>query len=91
MNPKNMQQAEIQMSDIQTAARSVGQQITVLNASTIRDIEAAFATLAQMRADALLVATDPFFFTRAAILWCWRLAIRSPRCTLDVSSPPPAG
>jgi putative ABC transport system substrate-binding protein len=68
VNPKNIQQAEIQVSDIQTAARSVGQQITVLNASTIRDIEAAFATLAQMRADALLVATDPFFFTRAAQL-----------------------
>ena len=68
VNPKNIQQAEIQVSDIQTAARSVGQQITVLNASTIRDIEAAFATLAQMRADALLVATDPFFLTRAAQL-----------------------
>jgi putative ABC transport system substrate-binding protein len=65
VNPENIQQAEIQVSDIQTAARSVGQEITVLNASTIRDIEAAFATLAQMRADALLVATDPFFFTRA--------------------------
>ena len=35
VNPKNIQQAEIQVSDIQTAARSVGQQITVLNASTI--------------------------------------------------------
>ena len=55
VNPKNIQQAEIQVSDIQTAARSVGQQITVLNASTIRDIEAAFATLAQIRAAQLVV------------------------------------
>jgi putative ABC transport system substrate-binding protein len=46
----------------------VGQDINILNAHTIRDIDAAFATLAQMRADALLVATDPFFFTRATQL-----------------------
>jgi putative tryptophan/tyrosine transport system substrate-binding protein len=45
---------------IQTAARSVGQEINILNASTIRDIDAAFAKLVQMRADALLVATDAF-------------------------------
>jgi putative tryptophan/tyrosine transport system substrate-binding protein len=59
---------EIQVNDIQTAARSVGQDINILNAHTIRDIDAAFAALAQMRADALLVATDPFFFTRATQL-----------------------
>jgi putative ABC transport system substrate-binding protein len=63
VNPKYFQ-AQIQVSDIQTAAQSVGQDINVLNAGTIRDIDAAFTTLAQMRADALLVATDAFFFTR---------------------------
>jgi putative ABC transport system substrate-binding protein len=67
VNP-NEPSIEIRMSDIQTAARSVGQEITILNASTIRDIDAAFARLAQMRADALLVAGDPFFFNRAAQL-----------------------
>ena len=67
VNPNNPH-AEIQVSDIQTAARNVGQEITILNASTIRDIDAAFARLAQMRADALLVAADPFFFNRAAQL-----------------------
>src|SRR5262249_57139928 len=41
-----------------------GKKIVVLNASTVRDIDAAFAKLAPMRADALLVATDAFFFTR---------------------------
>jgi putative ABC transport system substrate-binding protein len=61
-------QAESQVSDIQAAAQSIGQDINILNARTIRDIDAAFATLAQMRADALLVATDPFFFTRATQL-----------------------
>jgi putative tryptophan/tyrosine transport system substrate-binding protein len=65
VNPGNIPWAEIQLNDIQTAARSVGQEINILNASTIRDIDAAFAKLVQMRADALLVATDAFFFTRA--------------------------
>ena len=63
VNPK-YPDAESQVNDIQSAARGVGQEIVVLNASTVRDIDAAFATLAQMRADALLVATDAFFFTR---------------------------
>jgi putative ABC transport system substrate-binding protein len=64
VNPGNPH-TEAQVSDIQTAARSVGQEINILNASTIRDIDAAFAKLVQMRADALLVTTDAFFFTRA--------------------------
>jgi putative ABC transport system substrate-binding protein len=68
VNPENIPRAEAQVSDLQTAARSVGQEINILNARTIRDIDAAFATLAQVRADALLVATDAFFFTRAAQL-----------------------
>jgi putative tryptophan/tyrosine transport system substrate-binding protein len=68
MNPGNIPQVEVQVGDIQAAARSIGQEVTILNARTIRDIDAAFAMLAQMRADALLVVTDAFFFTRAAQL-----------------------
>ncbi len=60
--------AEIQVNDIQIAARNVGQQVDILNASTIREIDAAFARLAQMRVDALLVAADPVFFNRASQL-----------------------
>src|SRR5262245_41927118 len=58
-------EAERQVNDLQGAARSVGQEIVVLNASTIHEIDAAFARLAETRPDALLVATDPFFWTRA--------------------------
>jgi putative tryptophan/tyrosine transport system substrate-binding protein len=65
VNPNNYY-AENQLSDIQTAARNLGQEITILNASTISDIDAAFARLVQMHADALLVAADPFFFDRTA-------------------------
>ena len=65
VNPKNPPEAERVVSDIQAAARSMGQAIAIINASTIRDIDAAFARLAEMRPDALLVTTDAFFFTRA--------------------------
>ena len=42
----------------------MGLQIQVLNASTSREIEAAFATLVRDRADALFVAPDAFFISR---------------------------
>ena len=50
--------------DIPEAARAIGLQIQVLNASTSREIEAAFATLVRDRADALYVAGDVFFTSR---------------------------
>ena len=42
----------------------MGLQIQVLNASTSREIDAAFATLARERPDALFVGADPFFTSR---------------------------
>jgi hypothetical protein len=48
----------------QEAARTIGLQIQVLNASTIDEINAAFATLARERPDALYVAPNAFFFSR---------------------------
>ena len=68
VNPENIPQAEIEVNDIKAAARSVGQEIDILNASTIREISAAFAKLVATRADTLLVAADPFFFNRTAQL-----------------------
>jgi len=56
--------AEVQLRDLQEAARTLGLQLRVLRASTDRDIDTVFATLVQQRADALLVANDPFFVSR---------------------------
>jgi putative tryptophan/tyrosine transport system substrate-binding protein len=53
-----------QLSKVQDAARTMGQPITILNASNIREIDAAFETLVQMRLDTLLVGTDPFLVSR---------------------------
>ena len=50
--------------DAQGAARAMGLQVHVLNASTGREIDAAFATLARERPDALLVGTGPPFTAR---------------------------
>jgi ABC-type uncharacterized transport system substrate-binding protein len=64
VNPANPASAESAVRDIPEAARALGLQIQVLNASTSREIEAAFATLVRDRADALFVAPDIFFVTR---------------------------
>ena len=64
VNPANASTAEATLRDIPEAARAIGLQIQVLNASTSREIEAAFATLVRDRADALFVAPDGFFTSR---------------------------
>src|SRR5262249_15609254 len=64
MNPANVAATETTLRGVQDAARSTGVQIYVLNASTGREIDAAFATLARDRADALLVAGNAFFNSR---------------------------
>jgi putative ABC transport system substrate-binding protein len=60
LNPANRSFDE-QLSDIQEAARAVGQQIYILNASSEREIDAAFASVVQLRAGAILVAADSVF------------------------------
>jgi putative ABC transport system substrate-binding protein len=52
------------IADLQAAASSLGQQVEVFRAGTIDDIDAAFASLVQKRADALLVITSVLFFNR---------------------------
>jgi putative ABC transport system substrate-binding protein len=61
LNPANGPIAETTLRDVQEAAPTIGLQIRVLNASTSREIDAAFAVLAHQRPDALFVAADPFF------------------------------
>ena len=64
VNPANVSAAETTLREVPEAARALGLQIAVLNASTSREIEAAFATLAREKADALFVAPDAFFISR---------------------------
>ena len=69
----------------------MGLQIQVLNASTSREIDAAFATFARERPDALFVGGDPFFTSRRVQLVTWRRAMRSPRISRGVNMPKSAG
>jgi len=62
-NP-NLPEISRTLSDAQEAARILGQQLLVLNASTPSEIDGAFATMRQRRAGALLVAADPFLASR---------------------------
>jgi putative ABC transport system substrate-binding protein len=64
VNPANASTAESTLRDAKEAAPTIGLQIGIFNASTIGEIDAAFADLARERPDALFVAPDGFFFSR---------------------------
>jgi putative ABC transport system substrate-binding protein len=65
LNPANASSTESQLRIVQEAAPTIGLQIQILNATTIGEIDAAFATLERERPDALFVAGDAFFVSRA--------------------------
>jgi putative ABC transport system substrate-binding protein len=56
--------SQIELRDVQAGALSLGLELHVLNASSARDVDTAFATLVEQRVGALLVAADPFFTSR---------------------------
>ena len=60
----NAGNAEATAREVETAARSMGLQIRVLNTSTGREIDMAFAGFARERSDALFVGSGPFFIDR---------------------------
>jgi putative tryptophan/tyrosine transport system substrate-binding protein len=64
VNPANAMNAEANLRDAEGAARTMGLKITILNASTSVEINAAFASLARERPDALFVGGDGFFVSR---------------------------
>jgi putative tryptophan/tyrosine transport system substrate-binding protein len=55
----------VRLRELRAAARGFGLQLHVVEASTERDLDAAFATLNQLRASALLIAADAFFISRS--------------------------
>jgi putative ABC transport system substrate-binding protein len=64
MNPANSNAAPRTTPDIEEAARAKGLRLAVLKASTEDQIEAGFASLASLHADALIVGADAFFPSR---------------------------
>jgi len=68
VNPTNALTTESTLRDVHSAARTMGLQIQVVNASTSHEINAAFATFVRERPDALFVGLDVFLNNRRAQL-----------------------
>jgi putative ABC transport system substrate-binding protein len=64
VNPANPSNMETTLRGVEAATRAMGLQIQVHNVSTKRDIDAAFATFANERPDAVFVSGDPVFTSR---------------------------
>jgi putative ABC transport system substrate-binding protein len=65
VNPSNVSSTEATLHIVQEAARAIGVQTEIVNATTISEIDAVFASFARERPDALFVAPDGFFISRA--------------------------
>jgi putative tryptophan/tyrosine transport system substrate-binding protein len=65
VNPTNPALAETQSRVLPAAARALGLRLHVLNASTDREFDAVFESLAEMRAGALMIGVDAFFNSRS--------------------------
>jgi ABC-type uncharacterized transport system substrate-binding protein len=81
VNPANAANAETTLKDVEVAARALGLQIQALNASTSREIDAAFATFVRQQPDALFVGPDPFFTSQRV-----QLAILAARHAVPASA-----
>jgi putative ABC transport system substrate-binding protein len=68
VNPANPAIAEPLSRDLQAASRPLGLRLLVLQASTERDFDTVFATIVQLRADALIIAPDAFFNSQSVQL-----------------------
>jgi putative ABC transport system substrate-binding protein len=65
VNPNNPNTEQV-LREVQEAAGTKGVQLPILKAANESEIEAALASIAQLHAGALLVGSDPFFFSRRA-------------------------
>ena len=60
----NQPELAVELREMESAGRAIGRQILIVKAASERELNAAFATVAQARADALLVRGSPLFLTR---------------------------
>ena len=81
VNPTSPFITENISKDLQSTARTLGLQLHILNASTERDFDTVFATFAQLRADALVIAPDAMFISRSEQLGALTLQHAVPAIT----------
>jgi putative tryptophan/tyrosine transport system substrate-binding protein len=65
VNPADPATAETATKDVQAAARALGLELHILNASTDRDLDGVFAQLTQLRAGGLVISPGAFFTSRS--------------------------
>jgi putative ABC transport system substrate-binding protein len=82
VNPANPTVAETDTKEVQAAARALGLELHVLNASNEDDIDAVFAKLIQLRAGGLVIGGGPLFASRSE-----RLAALTVRHAVPAISP----
>jgi putative ABC transport system substrate-binding protein len=83
VNPTNATTTEATLQAAREAAPAMGLQIQIVSASTIAEINAAFAALVRERADALSVAGDGFFVSRSVQLATLAARERIPMASAD--------
>jgi putative tryptophan/tyrosine transport system substrate-binding protein len=71
VNPANTVAAQTTLREVEAAGRAMGLQIQIFNASTSREIDAAFAAFGRERPDAVFVGQDAFFNGRRLQLANW--------------------
>jgi ABC-type uncharacterized transport system substrate-binding protein len=81
VNPTSAFITENISKDLQSTARTLGLQLEILSASNESDFDKVFATLAQLRADALVIAPDAMFISRSEELGALTLRHRVPAIT----------
>ena len=91
VDPASPTITETTLRDVEPAAHTMGLQVQVLHASNRQEINAAFATFARERPDALFVGNDAFSPAGASNWSTWRRSTRSPRPTRCVNLSKSAG
>jgi putative ABC transport system substrate-binding protein len=86
VNPSNGY-SEPMIRDVQAAAGAKGVQLKIGMATDESEIDAAFATFANLRVDALVIGDDPFLSRGSSSLWHWRRAVPFQQRTSFESSP----
>jgi putative ABC transport system substrate-binding protein len=78
LNPANVRYTEATSQALAAAAPAIGVDLTFFKASTPDDIEAAFAAMANEHAEAVFIATEAFFSSRAEQLSALAIRYRLP-------------
>jgi putative ABC transport system substrate-binding protein len=86
VNP-NFQGTDSIINDMQGAARALRLELKLLNASSDHEFDTAIASATELRAGALVVASDPFFISRHDRIVTWQLSMRCPQSINFGSSP----